>query len=364
MLAQDVLIDLDRLAAAKTRGELEAQLVQLKRQQAESQETQAAIASLTEALQRPAYWQHGTVEGATAPSGGFETVRLNRHRDGETLALLEKMLETHDPSELGKGADLKWKSSEAYDTLKLVHAWRIENVAQWDKYAAGRKDVAQGVKRIISQGHTVRASASRLHETSSKMPGGMDEGAQEEMLLHGTSVDLVNDILATGMNERFSGISSGTAFGDGIYFADDCAKCDHYVIPHQRLDTQDKLGRLYADEDGSGGSSLFRHNVGYIFVCRVALGHHVRTKTKFDKRMKSMDTGEHVFAQMPNGRSTMRELSLIKGVEPPVRHHSLIAESHASGGPYRYREYVVFHDVHVYPEYLIAYTRTKASRAD
>ena len=74
--------------------------------------------------------------------------------------------------------------------------------------------------------------------------------------------------------------------------------------------------------------------------------------------MKSIDTRERVFAQV-NGKSTKRELSVVSGVTPAVHHHSLIAEAHAGGGPYRFREYVVMHNVNVYPEYLIAYQRCK-----
>jgi len=47
----------------------------------------------------------------------------------------------------------------------------------------------------------------------------------------------------------------------------------------------------------------------------------------------------------------------VAGVSPPVMHHSLLAEHHSNGGPYRYREYLVFQNAHVYPEYLIAFQR-------
>ena len=56
-------------------------------------------------------------------------------------------------------------------------------------------------------------------------------------------------------------------------------------------------------------------------------------------------------------KTVTRELAPVSGVTPPVAHHTLLAENHANGGPYRYREFVVFQNAHVYPEYLIAYQR-------
>ena len=47
------------------------------------------------------------------------------------------------------------------------------------------------------------------------------------------------------------------------------------------------------------------------------------------------------------GRRTKRELATVQGLSPPVRHHALVAEAHARGGPYRYREYVSFQSAFV-----------------
>ena len=226
-LAHDVLMEMDRIEAEETRRQLEEQMQRLRADQAAQEQSQATIqqrekelASLEEALQRPSYWRHAASLPASLASDGFAAVPLDQKVDSATLALLERMLET-DGSELGIGKDYKWIETQPYDKLKLSRAWRIQNTPLWDKYASGRQSVVAGVKRIADSGKTVRPSGCRLHEIAAQMPGGLKEGANEEMLLHGTSVDLVNEILSTGLNEHFSGLSSGTAFGDGIYFADD-----------------------------------------------------------------------------------------------------------------------------------------------
>ena len=41
-------------------------------------------------------------------------------------------------------------------------------------------------------------------------------------------------------------------------------------------------------------------------------------------------------------RPLTRELTNVSGVDPPVRHHTLLLEDHSRGGPYRYREFVTF----------------------
>ena len=37
----------------------------------------------------------------------------------------------------------------------------------------------------------------------------------------GTSADVLLSVLSNGLNERFSGSNAGTAFGEGVYLAED-----------------------------------------------------------------------------------------------------------------------------------------------
>ena len=56
-----------------------------------------------------------------------------------------------------------------------------------------------------------------------------------------------------------------------------------------------------------------------------------------------------------------RELNHIPNVEPPMFHHSLIAELGVK--ILRFRELVVFHSEQVCPRYLIAYQRLAPGKA-
>ncbi|EOD33682.1 hypothetical protein EMIHUDRAFT_229417 [Emiliania huxleyi CCMP1516] len=124
----------------------------------------------------------------------------------------------------------------------------------------------------------------------------------EALLLHGTQPGALLSMLANGLNERFSGTNAGTAFGNGVYLAEDLGKSDQYVELDERLS--------------------------------------VRTQQS-GERAVSMDTRKPIF---PNGNT--RELSVVDGVSPPL-----------GGALLRYREFVTFHGEYVYPEFLIAYQR-------
>ena len=160
----------------------------------------------------------------------------------------------------------------------------------------------------------------------------------------GTSPDRLLELLSTGFNERYSGTGAGTAFGDGIYCAEDPGKTDQYVGADSAYDPSSELHkRLYS-------RAFARHpgDVFYVLVVRAALGFPVRTQLN-GKAATSMDNGAPIFPK------SFRELSAVPGVTPPIVHHSLIAE--LGDAIVRYREFVLFHSEYVHIDYLIAYHR-------
>ena len=68
-----------------------------------------------------------------------------------------------------------------------------------------------------------------------------------------------------------------------------------------------------------------------------------------DRSPVSIDTGQPVFP------IAFRELAAIPNMTPPMWYHSLVAELGRS--LQRYREFVIFHNERVLPQYLIAYQR-------
>ena len=70
---------------------------------------------------------------------------------------------------------------------------------------------------------------AKTDKTAHTLAPTLAKEANETMLLHGTSPEKLLSLLSNGLNERFSGSNAGTAFGDGIYLAEDAGKTDQYV---------------------------------------------------------------------------------------------------------------------------------------
>ena len=69
-----------------------------------------------------------------------------------------------------------------------------------------------------------------------------------EELFHGTQPALLS-LVRNGMNERFAGQFAGTAFGNGIYLAEDVGKCDQYTRCDNAYDKNSPLHkRLYSSQ--------------------------------------------------------------------------------------------------------------------
>ena len=286
----------------------------------------------------PDYWEK--VRAKSAPDG-FAAIALVR--TDPTFAALGRLLET-DKAKLKKsGAD---RQGTSHDTLKLACAWRLENPVQWGKYMSGVQQVANDMERIRQAGVKPTGGAPPMTGVvASDLPDQLRANVNEAFLMHGTGTNVLINILSTGMNERFAGTAAGAAYGEGSYLAEDAGKNDQYTKVDSQYDESSEVHkRLYAH-----GANHHPGKVFYILVCRVALGHHVRTKD-WGKKATSFDTGRPVFP------ISFRELDTVVGVSPPVHHHSLLAPD-PTPPSVRYREFIVFHSDYIYPEYLLAYQR-------
>ena len=152
-------------------------------------------------------------------------------------------------------------------------------------------------------------------------------------MLQGIKPEVILSCVNTGLNPNLSGSGAGTAFGEGVYLAEDAGKADQYVEGEHADDKFNAHPELHAHLYGRSQ----RHPccpVYYLLVCRVVLGCSIRTQVH-GKDATSMDTGERLFP------INFRELATVPGVSPTVFHHSLVAELGRSLD--RYREFVVYH---------------------
>jgi len=293
---------------------------------------------------------HAAKAAAATEEDGFALTPLDAELAPEEWRVLELLLET-DPRQLGFGKDVK--DAKHYNALSLACAWRIAHTAQRSKYESARNAIVERMKLLAGKGTLAKgAHRSGLPTTTARveqagdlaLDAPMDE-ANETLLLHGTSKDKLLKVLTNGLNERYSGSNAGTAFGEGVYLAEDVGKCDQYCTVDARWAASCELHRrLYGKHNPHPG------NVYYVLCCRVALGYPAIT-TQTGRTARHRDTGEALFP------INFRELGPIPGAKPPTEYHSLIAVT--GGSLARFREFVLFHGDHVSPEYLLAYQRRR-----
>jgi len=291
----------------------------------------------------PSYWEQAM---ALSSDRGYALHEVNAGNDGKTYELLQRFLCTTKPHELGVGRDVKWAGK--YTKLELQRAWRIEHPRLYERFRTGRSKVGNDVERV-ERCNTYKAPSTNIElaDLAKKMPGSVDAQSHEHYLLHGTKPEVLPDLLNDGLNERFS----GGLFGNGTYLAEDAAKIDQYVFPDPDPELNKDFSALHKLLYPAGGAhpGTTSDPVFYCLVCRVALGLPVRTQ---DAKQNMDNTSRSVWAVED------RELANIDtggAVDPPVRHHSLLAEL----GPkiMRFREIIVTHGEYIYPEYLLAYKR-------
>ena len=268
--------------------------------------------------------------------------------DAHVRRSLEALLQTEHPNWLGKGKDVSMKYGP-YDSLKLACAWKVNHPGNRDMYRAGVKRVQAEMDRLKKRGKDVDKVPGLPVRTARAAEGfTMEAGANEAILLHGTSPDKLFDLLSTGLNEHYSGTGKGTAFGDGVYLAEDVGKTDQYVGADSVYDPFNELHkRLY------GNTVRHPGDVFYVLVVRAALGFPVRTQ-HMGQTATSMDNGAPIFP------INYRELSAVPDVKPIIVHHSLIAERGIALD--RYREFVLFNSEFLHIDYVIAYHRCKGGQ--
>ena len=276
---------------------------------------------------------------------GFALHPLAKTVDSNVWNALEQLIHTKDRSQLGKGKDVTRTYGE-YDELRLVSAWRIDHPSKGDLYEAAKGNVIRDMQLLARRGaHKTGAQPKGLPVATATATAGFSSSAEasEAFLLHGLGADRLLSVLNRGLNERYSGTNAGTAFGEGVYLAEDVGKTDQYAAPDAAYDHSNELHRrLY------GSSNRHQGSVFYVLVCRALLGYPARTR-EHGQSATHIDTRRSLF---PMG---YRELAAVPNVVPETPYHSLIVERGYRHD--RYREFVLFHGEYVLPVYLLAYQR-------
>eukprot|EP00927_Polykrikos_kofoidii_P066819 TRINITY_DN62380_c0_g1_i1.p1 TRINITY_DN62380_c0_g1~~TRINITY_DN62380_c0_g1_i1.p1 ORF type:complete len:539 (-),score=52.91 TRINITY_DN62380_c0_g1_i1:158-1774(-) len=245
-----------------------------------------------------------------------------------------------------KGATLGGRDQRTaldYTDFAPYCAWRLQHPGLWGKYAMERENIRKlEVASLRSEGIDLPDARLRqpFQDMARMLQGEVDGSINEVYLSHGSKPESLLAILSGGLNERFS----GGLFGNGTYLAEDVGKNDQYCTYDEHHGAHPELHKLLFDDLGL-------HHPGkllYVFVCRVVLGHIIRTKDG----VTDLDDASRRSIWSSKGR----ELTTVPKTSPPLLHHSLLVE--VGGKIARYREFILFHGDRIYPEYLVAYLRS------
>lgn len=190
--------------------------------------------------------------------------------------------------------------------LHVVQVLRIENSTTWNRYAEERCRIR---RKGESRCTPVSAISGEFLTKASMVGLGSDlsTNLNEAYLFHGTAAAAATSIASDGFKVKLAGSSAGTMYGNGVYLSECSSKGDEYAKP-----------------DDEGHCCLL--------LCRVILG-----------EMLHMTRG---------GVATH---TMIAEAMRSEEYDSVLGDREACRGTYR--EFVVYKDEKVYPEYVIVYSR-------
>lgn len=195
--------------------------------------------------------------------------------------------------------------------LVVERVQRVENVASLREYLQHRYIMKQAIGSArVDRVPTDKVKVSYVELAGMEVKSPLDESINEVFLFHGTSPAGVNGILLDDFQLALAGSNRGDAYGRGVYFAEDCMKCDEYTL-------EAPVGHCYA-------------GLRPVLLCRVLLG----------RAAVSEDTDVSVELQGIMNR----------------RYDSLIADRKAAVGTYR--EFVIFDADQAYADYILWYRRS------
>lgn len=259
---------------------------------------------------------------------GWDVGRMVLHREGNKL--LQKLVTT-DPAVMAKFQRLlDLTERKVYtrdrlgqpvpDRLKLVSVTAVENADLWADYMARREAIrreveaddadtvlSEPVETMVAGDDTGDEGAESIVDSlASDFAEPLLPSVNEVFLFHGTSAAAADKISTENYKLNLAGSAAGILYGRGVYLAEHCTKSDEYTKPMCNGD---------------------RH----LLICRSTLGRVYYT----DKR----DVDPRAC-----------EKACLDG-----RHHSVLGDRRKARGTFR--EFVVFDEEQVYPNYILTYRR-------
>jgi len=267
-----------------------------------------------EALRPPQHWAHDALPG---PLSTFYSHEVLRSADVE---LFQGLLDaTFKRNEDGKMLTTRDRHDGLPVSFRLAHVLRVENSALWMQFAARRHQLQSRRSEGDDVGCVTRAELSAGANSSllaeAALPPEMAEllGDGEVYLWHGTALQSAARICKEGFSLKYSGSKRRLMFGRGIYLAECSSKSDEYA--------------------GSERNDPMYQGLHCMLLCRAVLGNVLRR----------------------TGSEGTQELQEINEALASGKYNALLGDRQAAVGTYR--EFILFGEDQVYPEYLVLYRR-------
>lgn len=203
------------------------------------------------------------------------------------------------------------KAGAPPNRLKLVHAHRIQNSELWRKYVAHRHGLKSKRPHRCTPLSTFGGQVVTGLNLAPFMRDSLQPRVNEVYLWHGTSPDGAVGISTVGFQLKYSGSKADCMYGPGAYFAECSSKSDEYAT-----DAKDGLYK----------------GLRCLLLCRVVLGEVLH--------LTAGGSGAH---------------DLVRAAMESAIYDSVLGDREASVGTYR--EFVVYQENQVYPEYVLLYQR-------
>lgn len=227
----------------------------------------------------------------------------------DSIALFQRMFD-----ETWKARSTRDRTGALPSGLRVRKVQRVEAPALWNRFSRQKRQMAMQhrtkpctpVENCRGLECAGKVRTQHIVEAGPGTLGPCDSSVNEHYLFHGTSPQGALGIIREGFQLSRAGESTGMLFGPGAYFAEASSKFDEY-----------------ADADEFSGMRA-------VLVCRVLCGEMFRTLNKLNPDVL---------------------------VDPTFvdSYDSVLGDREASVGTYR--EFVVFKQEQIYPEFLVLYDR-------
>jgi len=245
--------------------------------------------------------------------GASLAVRKDKIEDAVLIARLQDMV-NHTFNCWGGCRRTRDRRNPLATSLKVEEVLHVANAENYLGYSRRREEIRAAFAALDpadrAEDFDIKTQAVSMKGVSFHPDEPVDASINEVWLWHGTSKEGVHGITDTDFDMGRAGSAAGTMFGRGLYFAESCMKSDEYTKADDR-------------------------NWNPLILCRVTCGRlfHCDWKRPSDRKEE------------------LEEMCRTGG------YHCILGDRQKVRGTYR--EYIVFDNDQVYPEYIVWYSRVE-----